>query len=130
MFLKEIFEFQPFLNQTIHNFNKINSRNPYRSIEQEKSTIWAKSELPNPSGRPKNAQNTFATPVDLPRSSPKFIKSIKLKDLSPGTHLTRKSVQRIYRKLKSRASETVWASSYGQITVLEPELWILWVGFC
>ena len=29
---------------------------------------------------------------------------------------------KICRKLKSRASETVWASSYGQITFLEPEM--------
>ena len=33
---------------------------------------------------------------------------------------------KVYRKLKSRASETVWASSYGQITILEPEIWIFW----
>ena len=31
---------------------------------------------------------------------------------------------KICRKLKSRASETFWASSYGQITCLEPEIWV------
>ena len=33
----------------------------------EKSTIWAKSELPIPSGRPTNPPNTLAKSVDLDR---------------------------------------------------------------
>ena len=51
---------------------------------------------------------------------------------------------KICRKLKSRASETVWASSYGRITVLKPRIWIFcrrgswsqlrhtgdWMSFC
>ena len=70
---------------------------------------------------PKTIQKTPKIP---PRKQHVYLTSIKLKDLSLGTHLTRKSVTKICRKLKSRASETFLASSYGQITILKPDIWI------
>ena len=36
----------------------------------------------------------------------------------------KKERAKVCRKLKSRASETVWASSYGQTTVLKPRNWV------
>ena len=56
----KIVKFRPFPGPKIYNFYKTGSRNQYRSIEHKKTSILTKSELPNPSGRPKNAPNTFS----------------------------------------------------------------------
>ena len=114
--------------QKIHNSNKISPRDPYKSIEHKKSTFWAKSELPNPSGHPKKAPNTFPTLTHHTRTSPEPLpnhaqsyKIIQIEGFEPWDPSHEKERTKICRKLKSRASETVWASSYGRITVLKPK---------
>ena len=96
--LEEIVECRPFLGQQIHNFNKFGSRNPYRSMGHKKMSILAKSELPNPSGRPKNAPNTFAISVDLDRPQPTSDrtrhKPFKSNELGLLTYISRKSASR------------------------------------
>ena len=68
----KVVKHRTFPGQKIYNFNKTGSRNQNRSIEHKKIPILTKSELRNPSGRPKHAQNTFSkirrlqsTPIDL-----------------------------------------------------------------
>ena len=62
----------------------------------QKSAFWAKSELPNPSGRPKHAPNTFANSVDLDRPQstsdgtlPPQQKSMIFMESAPETHIDR-----------------------------------------
>ena len=62
-------------------------------------TIWAKSELPNPSGRPKKKAQILlrfrSTSIDLHPTSPRPLhKPFKIKDLGLLNHMARKSVSR------------------------------------
>ena len=59
VFRYKIVKHRPFPGQKKHDFNKIGSRNLYRSIEHKKISILTKSQLPNPSGRPTDAPKTF-----------------------------------------------------------------------
>ena len=81
-----------------HDLNKIGSRNQYKSIEHKKISILTKSQLPNPSGRPKNAPKTFQKSVDLNRPQPTsprpLHKPSKIRDLGLLTYISRKSVSR------------------------------------
>ena len=56
--------------------------------------------------------------------SPKFTKINQIEGFEPWDLSHVKERAKICRKLQSRASGTVWASSYGQITVLKPRIWI------
>ena len=86
-----------FLGQQIHNFNKTGSRNPYRSMGHKQISNLTKIELPNPSGRPKNAPNTRDVGRPHPTSTrphpDPFINHL-FKDLSLLTHIFRKSAKR------------------------------------
>ena len=59
-----------------------------------------------------------------PRNHPQIHKINQIEGFEPWDPSHEKERAKICRKLKSRASETVWASSYGQITVLKPRIWI------
>ena len=60
--------------------------------------------------------------ADPPRNRPQSDKIIQIEGFEAWDPSHEKEREKICRKLKSRASETVWASSYGQITVLRPRI--------
>ena len=65
-----------------------------------------------------------------PRKQPQMYKINQIEGFEPWDPSHEKERANIYRKLKSRASETVWASSYGQITDLESNFLIFASGVC
>ena len=56
--------------------------------------------------------------------SPELTKINQIGGFEPWDLSHEKERAKICRKLKSRASGNVWASSYGQITVMKPRIWI------
>ena len=100
-----------------HDPNMTYPRAPETHIDRwsmKRSTFWAKSELPNPSGRQKKPKYSR----DLGRNQPQKYKINQIEGFEQWDPSHEKERAKICRKLTSRASETVWASSYGQITVL------------
>ena len=68
--------------------------------------------------------------ADPPRKRPQIDKIIQIGGFEAWDPSHEKERAKICRKLESRASETVWASSYGQITDLESNLLIFASGVC
>ena len=90
-----------FLSTTIHNFHEINSRNPYRSIEQYNIYILGKLRASKSIRTAKKAPNIPATSVDLTRPHPTspvltrpLHKPLKIMDVGLLTYIFRKSVSR------------------------------------
>ena len=90
-----IVEFRPFLDQQIHNFNKIGSRNPYRSIEHEtiynSGNVRASKSIRMSRTCPKHSRD-FSRPY--PTSPGPLHKPFKIKDLGLLTYISRKSASR------------------------------------
>ena len=105
-FRYKIVKHRPFPGPKINFFYKIGSRNEYRSIEHKNISVLTTSELPNPSGRPKKAPNTFAISVDLGRlqstSAGPLHKQFKIKYLGLLTYVSAKSLSRRFSLCNSQ----------------------------
>ena len=94
----------------------------YKSIEHKQIYTLAKSELPNPSGRPKNGPNTLAISVDLDRpqstSDGTLHKPFKIKDLGILTYISRKSASRRFSWCNSQLLTPEMSQENGRLTFL------------
>ena len=87
--------------------------------------------LQNHSGTtPEPLRNHSGTTLEPTQKRLQIYKINKIEGFEPWDPSREKERAKICRKLKSRASETVWASSYGQITDLESNFLIFASGVC
>ena len=113
----------PVLGQQIHNCHGISPRDPYRSIVHKQIYILGKVRASKSIRTTKKAPDPLAISVRL--AYPRINKISQIEGFEPWDTSHEKERANVCQKLKSRASETVSASSYGQINVLEPETLIM-----